>query len=105
MRRRNVSALIVLIIATILLCPVSEMFDHWDHSARTHKDTESSLMLVAGCAGAAIAVIHANSAFLPCLVAGKPEVQRQADGAHTSCFVLRIDRLPERPPPLLPLRI
>ena len=92
--------LVVLIIATLLLCPVSEMFDHWDHSAKTHKDTESSLMMLAECAGAAIAVLHAGSAFLPRLIAGRPAVVQEIDVSLSLSFTPVIDRLPESPPPL-----
>lgn len=47
MRRRLTQVVGVLVVATCLACPISEMFDHWDHTARTGKDTESTLVLVA----------------------------------------------------------
>lgn len=42
-----------LVVATCVACPISEMFDHWDHTARTGKDTESTLMVVALSVGLA----------------------------------------------------
>lgn len=104
MRHRNVTALVIVIIAALLLCPISEMFDHWDHSGRTHKDTESSLMMLAECAGAAIAILHAGSSFLPRLIEGKPVVVRRTARFRSVSFEPRVHHPPESPP-LLPLRI
>jgi hypothetical protein len=104
MRRRTLTALAALVIATILLCPISEMFDRWDHTARTGKDTESSLMLVAECAGAAIAVLHSASAFLPSLVTARPVVVFRSSALRFHASVAATFRFPESPPSL-PLRI
>lgn len=104
MRRRTLTALVALVIATILLCPISEMFDRWDHTAKTGKDTESSLMLVAECAGAAIAVLHAASALRPGLVTARPVVVFRSPAPRFHSSVAEIFRFPESPPPL-PLRI
>jgi hypothetical protein len=104
MRRRTLTAIVALVIATILLCPICEMFDRWDHTAKTGKDTESSLMLVAECAGAAIAVIHSASAFLPAFVVARPAVVSSSPLPRFRCSAAETFRFPESPPPL-PLRI
>lgn len=98
------TALVALVIATLFLCPVSEMFDHWDHTAKTGKDTESSLMLVAECAGAAIAVVHAASAFLPALMPTRQAVVHLSSAPRLVLLEPAGSRFPESPPPL-PLRI
>lgn len=104
MRRRTLTALVALVIAAVLLCPVSEMFDRWDHTARTGKDTESTLMLVAECAGAAIAVLHSASAWQPNFVVARPVVVSRLPVALFHSSVSEIYRFPESPP-TPPLRI
>ena len=104
MRRRTVTVLVALIIAAVFLCPISEMFDHWDHTAKTGKDTESSLMLVAECAGAAIAVLHAASALLPNFIAARAAPASRSPAPRLYCSAAETYRFPESPPPL-PLRI
>jgi hypothetical protein len=104
MRRRTVTALVALVIATIFLCPISEMLDHWDHTAKTGKDTESTLMLVAECAGAAIAVLHATPGALPGPVTARPLVDSRTALPRLASFAAERNRFPESPP-LLPLRI
>ena len=104
MRRPTLTAIVTLIIATIFLCPVSEMFDHWDHTAKTGKDTESSLMLVAECAGAAIAILHSASVFMPGFLTARPAVVFRSPAPCFHSSVAEIFQFPESPPPL-PLRI
>jgi len=36
-----------------LVCPLLEMFDHWDHTLQTGNDTEYALVVLALCVGAA----------------------------------------------------
>lgn len=100
MRRRSVTALVLLIVFTLFACLFSQMFDHWDHSETKGKDTESTLIVVAEAAGMGIAVLHAGAAFLPRLVAGKPVVVRRVDVFPFVSFKIRLNRLPESPPPL-----
>ncbi|MDE3134974.1 MAG: hypothetical protein KGL59_00230 [Acidobacteriota bacterium] len=104
MRPRTLTAIVLLVIATILLCPISEMFDRWDHTAKTGKDTESSLMLVAECAGAAIAVIHSAAAFLPAFVIARLPVVFRSPAPRFRFAAAETFRFPESPPSL-PLRI
>jgi hypothetical protein len=43
----------VLVLFASLVCPLAEMFDHWDHTLQTGNDTEYALVLVAMCVGCA----------------------------------------------------
>ncbi len=92
----------MLVLAAAFACPILEMFDHWDHTAKTGKDTESALVIVALCAGTAMLLAQAGS-----------EVQtssRRTRRDDSPCAALRsgvphrIDQPPESPP-LIPLRI
>ena len=44
----------VLIVWTCFVCPVMQMFDHWDHELQTGRDTESTFVVLAVSVGAAI---------------------------------------------------
>jgi len=46
-------ALIALVLAICFVCPIVEMFDHWDHTVQTGSDTEYALVVVALCVGVA----------------------------------------------------
>jgi hypothetical protein len=41
----------VIALVTCFVCPVVEMFDHWDHTLRTGNDTEYTLVFLALCVG------------------------------------------------------
>src|ERR1700687_3649031 len=51
-RRRKIS--ITLILATALACPMLEMFDRWDDTARTGNDTETAIVVIVLCVGVAL---------------------------------------------------
>jgi hypothetical protein len=53
-RRVFVQCVGILVIGTCVVCPILEMFDHWDHTAQTGKDTESTLVVVALSVGLTI---------------------------------------------------
>ena len=104
MQRKVVRAVVAFVIAAIFLCPVSELFDRWDHTAKTGKDSESAVMLVAECAGAAIVVLHSASGLLMNFVAARPVAVFRSAGPRLRSFESWTNRFPESPP-LLPLRI
>jgi len=54
-RRVLTFAMIWLVLAACLVCPVMQIFDHWDHEFQTGQDTESTFIVLALCIGAAIA--------------------------------------------------
>lgn len=43
----------MLVLATCLVCPLVEMFDHWDHTLQTGNDTEYALVILGLCVGVA----------------------------------------------------
>jgi hypothetical protein len=57
MRRTFTLLSVAFVLTTCLVCPVLEMFDHWDHTLKTGNDTESSLVILALCIG----VVYASA--------------------------------------------
>lgn len=56
---RRVLAISVLVIC--VACPILEVFDYWDHTTQTGSDTEYTLVLVALCVGASLALIESSA--------------------------------------------
>jgi hypothetical protein len=52
-------AAMTLVLAVCVVCPVVEMFDHWDHTIQTGNDTEYALVVVALCIGTSYAFARA----------------------------------------------
>jgi hypothetical protein len=46
---------IALVLLTCLVCPLVEVFDHWDYTVQTGSDTEYTLVVLALCIGVAYA--------------------------------------------------
>ena len=65
MRSRIVYAVATLTLLTCFVCPLLQMFDHWDHEFQTGQDTESTLVLVTLCAGAVCALTKLILRFVP----------------------------------------
>jgi hypothetical protein len=53
MRSRASRITVALVLVTCVVCPVVEMFDHWDNTIQTGNDTEYALVALALCVGAA----------------------------------------------------
>src|SRR6267378_139518 len=53
MRPRFPGTVVTLVLAISLVCPLAEMFDHWDHTIQTGNDTEYALVVLALCVGVA----------------------------------------------------
>ncbi len=51
MRTRVSYGVAVIALVICFVCPVVEMFDHWDHTLQTGNDTEYTLVLLALCVG------------------------------------------------------
>ncbi|HLW81462.1 MAG TPA: hypothetical protein VKS20_05425 [Candidatus Acidoferrales bacterium] len=51
MRARISQAIAALALAICFICPVLEIFDHWDHTLKTGYDTEYMLVALALCVG------------------------------------------------------
>jgi hypothetical protein len=59
----------MLILAVCICSHVSEIFDHWDNTFQTGNDVESSTIIVALIAGAALGLTHV-AAMTVCVVSG-----------------------------------
>jgi hypothetical protein len=55
MLRRTSKVIIHATLLICLLCPIVELFDHWDHTVQTGNDTEYALVAVGLCVGVAYA--------------------------------------------------
>jgi hypothetical protein len=52
MKSRATTIIVALVLAICLVCPLVEMFDHWDHTVQTGNDTEYTFVILALCVGA-----------------------------------------------------
>jgi hypothetical protein len=50
---------LTLTLLTCLVCPVTQMFDRWDHEAQTGQDSESALVVIALCLGVTFSLVRA----------------------------------------------
>lgn len=103
-QRSHVVATLVLL--TCLVCPLAEMFDHWDHTLQTGNDTEYALVVLALCIGVAYSFARfifkaalfgfvVKRVFASWVLSTLPSTPR--------CFILLF--FDATGPPLLPLRI
>jgi hypothetical protein len=94
------------ILVTCLVCPIVEMFDHWDHTMQTGNDTEYALVVLALCVG--VAYSFSRFVFKPALLGFIAKsvfascVQRSLFSVPYSFTFLLFDATS---PPSLPLRI
>jgi hypothetical protein len=102
MRRAGPSLLAIFVLVTAFACPVLEMFDHWDHTAKTGKDTESALVIVALCAGMELTFVRA--ARPPARVTSRAGHAKVRCAPTQTAGLDPVDFPPESPP-LTPLRI
>jgi hypothetical protein len=58
-RRALTSVMIWLVLAACFVCPVMQMFDHWDHELKTGQDTETTFVILALCVGATLVCTRA----------------------------------------------
>ncbi len=55
MRRNWARVIIAIVLLTCVVCPVLELFDHWDHTFQTGNDTEYNFVVLGLCVGVAYA--------------------------------------------------
>lgn len=53
MRSRAARVIATVLLVTCLVCPLVELFDHWNHTIQTGNDTEYALIVLALCMGMA----------------------------------------------------
>jgi hypothetical protein len=63
MMSRLLRCVVLIALAAMLAGHVTELFDHWDHTLRTGKDADYTMVMVAACVGLAFAIAKR----LPCL--------------------------------------
>src|SRR5258707_6624021 len=106
MRPRFPGIVVTLVLATCLVSPLVEVFDHWDHTIQTGNDTEYALVLLALCVGVAysFARLVFKSALLRVLAENVFASYTQKSVFSTPCsFTLLL--FDATSPPSLPLRI
>ena len=106
MRSRLLHVGIVFILVVCLVCPLVELFDHWDHTIQTGSDTEYTLVILALCAGAVYSFPRLIFKSVPLGIVAKSvfasSAQKSFFSAPCSFTSLLFDATS---PPPLPLRI
>ena len=100
MRAKIVRAVATLTLLTCFVCPVLQMFDHWDHELQTGQDTEYTLVVVALCVGTVLALAKLIATFFPGSAATRfiPECRSyRRSNFDTLCFA-GFDPPSESPP-------
>ncbi|MHB8754933.1 MAG: hypothetical protein ACYC92_08265 [Candidatus Acidiferrales bacterium] len=95
--------IVALVLLTCFVCPVVEMFDRWDHTLKTGKDTEYTFVVIALCVGAVYAFAQVMVTFCASLSATKYAFTiARINGALCSLIhPIAFDSLSESPPLLL----
>jgi|SRR5579859_2644674 len=106
MRFRSSQFLAAAVLLVCLICPVLEMFDHWDNTAQTGNDTEYTFVVLGLCIGVGYA--FARFIFQVALrprtsgdIFAKSDPRPLSFGGISSFFVIPIPLSP----PILSLRI
>jgi hypothetical protein len=95
----------VVILAAMFGGHVTELFDRWDHTARTGKDIDYAVVIVAGCIAVAfVAIKKLTSTALSRFVAIPPAIPMRRSAGHAFVAVDSSSTGPS-PPLLSPLRI
>lgn len=63
MAGRVLRCAVLLILAAMLSGHLSELFDHWDHTLRTGREADYTLVVIAACAGLELVVARALVTF------------------------------------------
>jgi hypothetical protein len=53
MKPRTSFLLVTLVLVVCLVCPLTELFDQWDHTLQTGNDSEYTVVILALCVGVA----------------------------------------------------
>lgn len=95
--------IVALVLLTCFVCPVVEMFDRWDHTLKTGKDTEYTFVVIALCVGAVYAFAQVMVTFCASLSATKYAftIGRINGALFSVIHPVAFGSLPESPPLLL----
>lgn len=50
--------IVAIVLLTCLVCPLVELFDHWDNTMQTGNDTEYALVVLALCIGIVFTLVQ-----------------------------------------------
>jgi hypothetical protein len=106
MRTLLLRSVVLMIMAAMLGGHVTELLDHWDHTARTGEDSDYSFVLIAACAGAAFILAKSNRLvyrLVRLLAESAPCILRSTATVPASPRTFAFDLSP--PPATAPIRI
>lgn len=106
MRRNWACVIVAIVLLTCVVCPVLELFDHWDHTVQTGNDSEYTFVVVGLCVGLAYAFARIVVGFTllesaTSLVSNLRTPKSLSSGPRGSFFFIPIPLSP----PILALRI
>ena len=103
MRSRTSHIVATLILLICFVCPLLEMFDHWDHTVQTGNDTEYTFVVLGLCVGVAYTFARFVLTFPLLKFAARlaSNLHAHQPGGRGSFFVIPI----ALSPPTLALRI
>lgn len=105
MRARISQAIAALALAISIICPILEIFDHWDHTLKTGTDTEYMLVALALCVGLMYSVARMMIALCGSFFAKVAAyICSNKNSAVLSLFAVPLSAASESPP-LFSLRI
>ncbi|HEV2116274.1 MAG TPA: hypothetical protein VGR48_09640 [Terriglobales bacterium] len=95
---------VLIILAAMLAGHVTELFDHWDHTLRTGREADYTLVVLAACAGLEVVIARSLVTFFR----GLRGIESSAAEQPFSTFWTIFSEIPvagPSPPLLLTLRI
>ena len=104
MMDRLLRCAVLVILAAMLAGHVTELFDHWDHTLRTGREADYTLVVLAACAGLEVVIARSLVTFFRGLRAIESSAAEQTFSTFRTIFS-EIPVAGPSPPLLLTLRI
>lgn len=105
MAGRVLRCAVLLIVAAMLSGHVSELFDHWDHTLRTGREADYTLVVLAACAGLEIVLARTLIVFFTGLRAPGNTAAEPSSPTFPIIWAETLVTGPSPPPLPLSLRI
>lgn len=102
---RSVRWAILIIVAAMLCGHVTELFDHWDHTLRTGREADYTLVVLAACAGLEIVLARTLIVFFTGLRAPGNTAAEPSSPTFSIIWAETLVTGPSPPPLPLSLRI
>jgi hypothetical protein len=102
---RSVRWAILIIVAAMLCGHVTELFDHWDHTLRTGREADYTLVVLAACAGLEIVLARTLIVFFTGLRAPGNTAAEPSSPTFPIIWAETLVTGPSPPPLPLSLRI